>query len=417
MPQILIASTLDDLSPVHDLDRDQRARLAASGQIAAVPSGKRVTAIQEHPWMLYLLSGQVCLIQGERKELIQAGSRRALQPLFSEHHLLDQAVFTADSELLRLDRQLYNSLNAPGRPAVPGLLDELDLSDAEGALLGKLYHACKEDKLALPTLPKVARAIQEAMKDPNITSARLARIVQVDPAVTGGLIRLANSVFYRGMKTIPDVRNAIIRLGIDVTRSVVISLSMQQLFRTKSPLMKHRMKAAWNRSVHISALSYVIARHCPRFNPEHAMLAGLVHDVGVIPILDYVSRNEIQVGEDELEAAIIKLHRLVGELVVSYWGLGPEIIEVVRHSGDWYRDDQELPNYCDIVRVARLYRLNQSESRGPLPRYDEVPAYYKLGLVFPVGGETVDVIAEASEELAVVMAMLKGEGSTSSVNS
>ncbi|MBK1654532.1 HDOD domain-containing protein [Allochromatium vinosum] len=409
MPQILTNSTLDDLSPVHDLDKDQRARLAAGGQIAAIPAGKRITAVQEHPWIGYLLAGQVCLIRGETKEMIQAGSRRACRPIFSEHQLLDQAVFTADSELLRLDRQLYDSLSGQQRCAVPGSLEELDLSDAEGALLGTLYHACKQDKLALPTLPKVARAIQEAMQDPDITSARLARIVQVDLAITGGLIRLANSVVYRGVKTIPDVRNAIIRLGMEITRSAVMSLSMQQLFRTKSPIMKHRMKAAWNRSVHISALSYVIARHCPKFNPEHAMLAGLVHDVGVIPILDYVSRNEIQVGEDELEAAIIKLHRLVGELVVGYWGLGPEITEIVRYSGDWYRDDKDAPDYGDIVRVARLYRLNQSESRGPLPRYDEVPAYYKLGLGFPANDGTVDVIAEAGEELSAVMAMLKGD--------
>jgi hypothetical protein len=61
------------------------------------------------------------------------------------------------------------------------------------------------------------------------------------------------------------------------------------------------------------------------------------------------------------------------------------------------------------VRVARLYRLNQSESRGPLPRYDEVPAYYKLGLGFPATDDTVDVIGEASEELSAVMAMLKGD--------
>ena len=409
MPQILTNSTLDDLSPVHDLDKDQRARLAESGQIATMPAGKRITAVQEHSWIGYLLAGQLCLIRGETKELIQAGSRRACQPIFSEHQLLDQAVFTADSELLRLDRQLYESLSGQQRSAIPGSLEELDLSDAEGALLGTLYHACKQDKLALPTLPKVARAIQEAMQDPNITSARLARIVQVDLAVTGGLIRLANSVVYRGVQTIPDVRNAIIRLGMEITRSAVMSLSMQQLFRTKSPLMKHRMKAAWNRSVHVSALSYVIARHCPKFNPEHAMLAGLVHDVGVIPILDYVSRHEIEVGENELEAAIIKLHRLVGELVVGYWGLGSEITEIVRYSGDWYRDDKDTPDYGDIVRIARLYRLNQSESRGPLPRYDEVPAYYKLGLGFPATDGTVDVIAEASEELSAVMAMLKGD--------
>lgn len=407
MTQILTPSTLDDLVPVHELDKEQRARLARSGQIAAMTSGKKITAIQEYPWIGYLLSGQLCLIRDGHKQIVDAGTQRACQPIFSESRLREQAVFTTDAELLRLDRQLYENMCGIHPPSL-GALGELELSDTEGALLGKLYQACKTDNLALPTLPKVAKAIQDAMKDPEITSAKLARIVQMDLAVTGGLIRLSNSVMYRAAKPIPDVRNAIIRLGMEVTRSAVVSMSMQQLFKTKSPLMKHHMKTAWNRSVHISALSYVIARHCPKFNPEQAMLAGLVHDVGVIPILDYVSRNEITVEEDELDAAIIKLHVMVGELVVEYWGLGPEIAEIVRDSGNWYRDDKDEPDYCDIVLVARLHRLNQSDSRGPLPRYDEVPAYYKLGLGFPGTQEQVDVIGEASEELSAVTAMLKG---------
>ena len=407
MTQTLTPSALDDLVPVHALDKEQRARLARSGQIATMTPGKKITAIQEYPWIGYLLSGQLCLIREGHKVLIEAATPRACHPIFSDSRLREQAVFTTDAELLRLDRQLYENMCGIHPPSIAQLGD-LELSEAEGALLGKLYQACKKGNLALPTLPKVAKAIQEAMKDPQITSAKLARIVQMDLAVTGGLIRLANSVMYRGTQPIPDVRNAIIRLGMEVTRSAVVSMSMQQLFRAKSPLMKHRMKTAWNRSVHISALSYVIARHCPKFNPEQAMLAGLVHDVGVIPILDYVSRNEIQVDEDELDAALIKLHVMAGELVVGYWGLGEEIAHIVRDSDSWYRDDKDEPDYCDIVLVARLYRLNQSESRGPMPRYDEVPAYYKLGLGFPSAQEQIDVIGEASEELAAVTAMLRG---------
>lgn len=407
MSRSIPPATLADLEPLYRLDAEQRARLAASAQLSSVPAGKRLLATHEYPWMLYLVSGQLCLIRGGQKTLIAAGSSRARQPIFDERQLLDQVVFTADSEILRLDRVLYHHLS--GHRHIGAIsLDELELSETEGALFNQLVRACKEDRLRLPTLPKVARAIQEAMQDPNITSARLARIVQVDPAITGGLIRMANSVLYRGSQPIPDVRNAIIRLGLEVTRSTVMSLVMQQLFKTKSPLIKAYMKAAWNRSVHISALSYVIARYCPKFSPEQAMLAGLVHDVGVIPILDHVSRHETHVEENELEAAIIKLGHLVGELVVNYWGLGPEVVEIVRRSDDWYRDDRESPDYCDIVLVARLYRLNQSEPRGPLPRYDEVPAYYKLGLVFPTSDGTVDVIAEAKEELNFVIDMLKG---------
>lgn len=408
MTHTLSASTLDDLIPVHRLHRDQRARLAASAQIAVLPTGKKLTATQEHPWIGYLLAGRVCLMTDRGKEIIEAGSLRACQPLFAMDRLLDHAVALSEIELLRLDRQLYETLSGD-HPAAEDSLDALEFTTTETDLLGRFCQACKSGELALPSLPKVARAIQEAMQDPHINSARLARIVQMDPAVTGGLIRLANSVVYRGSRPTADVRSAIIRLGLDVTRSTVVSLAMQQVFKTRSPLMKHRMKAVWNRSVHISALSFVIARHCRGFHPEEALLAGLVHDVGVIPILDYVSRYRREIDDEELEAVILRLRILVGELVIRYWGLGPEVVQVVRESGNWYRDTSDQPDYGDIVLVARLYRLNQSESRGPLPRHEETPAYFKLGLGFATPADkAVDVIAEAGEELAAVIGMLKG---------
>jgi HD-like signal output (HDOD) protein len=414
MSHTLSASTLEDLVPVHRLDRDQRAYLAQYGQISTIGAGKKLIATQENPWLDYLLAGKACLVKGDHKEVIEAGTMRACQPLFSADRLRDSVILLEEGELLRLDRQLYEQLS--GEPGASSKsIDELELSDTESALLGEFCLACKAGKLALPALPKVARAILDAMNDPTVSSVRLARLVQMDLAVTGGLIRLANSVMYRGSKPINDVRNAIIRLGQDVTRSVVMSMAMQQVFKTKSPMMKQRMKAIWNRSVRVSALSYVIARHCTGsgsvFQPEQALLAGLLHDVGVIPILDFVSRNYHEIDDVELEATILKLRTLVGELVVGYWGLGPEIVQVVRESGNWHRDAGDKPDYCDIVLVARLYRMNQGEALGPLPGYEDVPAYFKLGLGFIKPGETVDMIGEASEELDAVVSMLRGTGS------
>jgi len=408
MTHSLSASTLDDLAPVHQLAKEDRARLAHSGQIATVSAGRKMTAIQEHPWLGYLLSGKVCLFKGDDKEILEAGTMRACQPVFSENRLRDHAVFLTDCEFLRLDRQLFLALDPDPSKSDEALL-RTQLSKTETGLLASLYQASQDGRLSLPPLPKIARAIQDAMNDPNITSSRLARIVQMDLAVTGGLIRLSNSPIYRGAKPIADVRNAIIRLGMEMTRSVVMSLSMQQVFKSKSPLMKHHMKAAWNRCVHISALSFVIARQCEGFHPEQALLAGLLHDVGVVPIIDFVSRNEREIADDELDAAILRLKGMVGELVVNDWGLGSELVRVVRESDHWYRDQDDRPDYCDIVLLARLYRLHQSESRGPLPRYYDVPAYYKLGLGRVGQTEEVDVIAEASEQISDVMAMLRGE--------
>lgn len=407
--RVLTAENLQDLTPVHRLDRERRARLAQCGQVAVLAAGKKLTALQEFPWLDYVLTGRVRHLREGRQEIVGAGSARACRPLFDTEHLRDSAVALDAVELLRLDRQLYETLG-DARPAPVDSLDDLELSAAESALLVRFYQACKSGSLELPSLPKVARAIQDAMSDPNITSARLARIVAMDPAATGGLIRLANSPIYRGMKPIADVRNAIIRLGMDMTRGAVVGMALHKIFKTKSPLMKQRMKAVWNRSVHISALSFTIARHCKGIRPDEALLAGLLHDVGEIPILDFASRHYPDIDDDELDAAILRLRNMVGELVVSYWGLGPELVEVVRESDRWYRDQGDSPDDCDVVLVARLYRMNQSEARGPLPRYDEVPAYFKLGLGFSEASGAVDVIAEASEELAAVIGMLKSGG-------
>ncbi len=403
----LSAETLQDLTPVHRLSREQRARLAQSGIIASLPTGKKLTAVHDAPWLDYVLTGKLCLLRDASKEIIESGSLRACQPVFESGRLRDSAVALTEVQLLRLDRQLYESLTGDRQP-VGDSFDEMDLSIVESAMLIRFYQACKQGSLELPSLPKVARAIQDAMNNPAVTSMQLARIVQIDPAVTGGLIRLANSPVYRGARPTTDVRDAIIRLGFNMTRSVVLGMAMQKVFKTKSPLMKQRIKDLWNRSVHISALSFVIARHGGGCQPEHALLAGLLHDVGVIPILDHVSRYYREIDDAELDAAILKLRVMIGEMVVRYWGLESDLVDVVRESDQWYRDRGDQPDVCDIVLVARLYRLNQSDAEGPLPHYDNVPAYLKLGLGLSEAQGAVDVIAEAGEQLAAVTEMLKG---------
>ncbi len=399
---------LKGLQPVGTLASEQRTTLATRGHVTQFEAGQRFTAAQEHHWLLYVLEGRVGLSTQGKPEGVDAGSARARQPIFAEGQLLDHAVALTSVRLLRLDRQLYERLKREHNRSVYEVGD-VELTGTEEAVFTSLYQACMTGKLDLPALPETAVRIQAAMQDPDSDARQLARIVGMDLGITGGLVRAANSALYGASSPVVSVREAIVRLGMDATRRLVLTIAMQQVFRARSPELKRHMRELWDRSVHVSVLSFVIARHCKGFDPEHALLVGLLHRIGVVPILDYLGRHHVDVSAQELDAIVIKLHHLVGELVIGSWGMSSDLSQVVRESGNWYRDPGPTADYCDLILVAQLYQQNQSKPDLPMPRYDEIPAFAKLNRAAADSGLDLAQLELEHEGVQEMMAVLKGE--------
>lgn len=400
-------SILDGLNPVCELDADKRAGLVQRAQFTDLRWGQRLEASQEHRWIVYLLEGNVSLVTEGKPLTIASGTARARQPLFAEGRLQGYVEALTGVRLLRLDRRLYGILQQ--HQSQSGYeVEDVELNDTEGAMFAEVYEACASGEVALPALPEVAVRIQMAMKDPDVDVKQVARIAGMDLAITGGLIRAASSAMYGGASPVKSVRDAIVRLGLTVARRLAVTIAMQQVFRTTSPLLRRRMQQLWDRSAHVSVLSFLIARHCPGFDPEHALMAGLLHDVGAVPIFDYMGRHHPEVSEQEMHDIVEKLHGVVGELVVGSWNLGPDISQVVRESGLWFRDRPGKADYCDIVVVARLYHMNEEEPEGQVPGYHEVPAFAKLGLDPPNEALKLDIVENARDEMDEMMAVIKG---------
>ncbi|MCG5500872.1 HDOD domain-containing protein [Ectothiorhodospira lacustris] len=407
MADSISADTLADLQPLQELGEQARRSLASKATVATLKAGTRITAAEENRWMIYALEGRFTFVASDKPTLIEAGSPRAKQPLFSGQNLRDFAVCATQAQILRIDRNMYESLGQQQREA-NFEVEETILSPTESALFAKIYQNIVTGRLDLPAMPEVALKIQGAINAPDADAYRLSRIIQMDLAVTGGLVKAANSALYGGASPVGSVRDAIVRLGFDVTRQLVISIAMKQVFRTDVPGLKQRMKALWDRSVHVSALSYVLARHTRRFDPEHAMLAGLLYQVGMVPLLDHIGRRYGDITDTEVDSILTRLHPVVGELVINYWGLGPDICLVVRECGNLDRNGHSTPDYCDVVQVADLYRRAHDRNESDTPRYHQVSAYEKLGLPEPDADMKIDVIREAEEEVREVMDFFKG---------
>jgi HD-like signal output (HDOD) protein len=93
----------------------------------------------------------------------------------------------------------------------------------------------------------------------DISIADVVKIVNLDPVIASKLIQVANSPLYRTVKPIAKLHDAINRLGLKATQNLVTSISLHNLFRSKSRLLNNRIQQLWRQSIQVASLSYTLA--------------------------------------------------------------------------------------------------------------------------------------------------------------
>ena len=279
------------------------------------------------------------------------------------------------------------------------------MSKIEERLMNAVREGIAKDRLPLPTLPEVALRIQELARDKNVTASRMATEISRDPATAARLLRIANSSAQRSIRKIDNLQMAVARLGIDLTNSIVTTLTMSQLFRARSEIVGRFLKASWVRSQEIAAMSHVMAAHFTVLKPELAMLAGLTHEIGVLPILR-LADDFPEVSDDPaaLERVLQQLHPRTGCLVLRVWNFPPEIVDVPMLHLDFSRRHDGPADYADVVTVANLQsHVGQNTALADIDRA-RVPAFQKLDISPEVdvleGGDIHDELQESYALLA-----------------
>lgn len=238
----------------------------------------------------------------------------------------------------------------------------------------------KNNCLKLPTLPEVATRVRQAIDDPNCTATKIARTLEIDASLSARLVRLSNSALYRGTSPIDTVQAAITRLGNKTVREVVTSLIMQQLFQTKSQVLKKRIQRLWLHSTEVAALSAIIARRFTKLSVDKAMLAGLVHDIGALPLLVRAEDfPEVAQSDAALDHIHDTLHAPIGKLILETWQFPAEIVAVPTEHENLTRDSAAL-DYSDIVLIANLHSYINTTHRLATVRWADIPVLHNVGL-------------------------------------
>jgi len=258
----------------------------------------------------------------------------------------------------------------------------------------------ENEKLILPSFPEVAIKAREAANDENTTAEQLAIIINTDAALSARLLKVANSPLFRARSKIENIQIAITRMGSRVVRNLIMSITVEQMFNTKSKILAERFKNAWQHSVQVAAFSRVLAKSTPHLDPEQAMLAGLFHDIGVLPILMAAESNpELLADTDALDQLISQLHTAVGKLIVEHWDFPDTLTEVVWEHENLLRDHQPDADYSDIVLVANLQTPSKDNHNNNTVDWSTIPAFSKLGLNHEVEVIEIEGVAEQIEDV------------------
>ncbi len=191
------------------------------------------------------------------------------------------------------------------------------------------------DVHSLPVLPEIADRLLRMALDEEVTVARIAGLIEKDQALTARVLSLANSSYYRRSRQIGTVRDAVVLVGAEAVRTLVLGMSVLGVFpsRTDSPL-DHR--GFWRHCL-ASAMyaEAVMARVSPALAAK-AFCAGLLHDIGKL-VLDFAMPEEyarvlgaaadgLRSLEDVERETLGVTHADVGRDMLARWKL-PEVYE------------------------------------------------------------------------------------------
>lgn len=256
-----------------------------------------------------------------------------------------------------------------------------------------------------PTCMDAAMLVRDTLRDPLVAAPQVVRAISAEPLISSKLLRLANSVAYNPSgATITDLQLAITRLGFEVVRTTSLAVALEQMLKSRNLSAYDAIsRAAWEHSIHVASIARVLARRLGRINPDDAMLAGLVHNIGIFYLL-YRAAEYPEYREDQ--AAMLDLlagwHESIGESLLHILGMPEQITDAIRDHE--YLHQVETP--CTVRDALYFANLLADDDMTWLPRRPLSPAEEEARQIDRE--RYVDLIKEARDDIQELYTSLAG---------
>jgi len=248
--------------------------------------------------------------------------------------------------------------------------------------------------ISFPTSVNAVLRLQRALNDPDCHLEEAIRLVLGEPQLAARTVALANSSsFNAGGKPVTNVRAAVTRVGYRNLQMLVASLAVRQFGSCiQDPDLRHKAEQLWEHTVQVAALAQVFARRVTFVNPDTAMFAGIVHEIGAFYLLMRADEFPGLLDDDE-----DRWGELCEEVVTREVGRRLSLPDPVAEAvfdlrGGWL--NMPPTSLLDTLLLANLYAGIPSPLRieEPLPEHSESALDYLLD-----EATLHEIIGEASE--------------------
>ncbi len=216
----------------------------------------------------------------------------------------------------------------------------------------------------LPTPPIVFDQIQKIMKNPNASAAQVAAVLAEDPAMSVKVLKLTNSAFYGLSREVASVKQAVVIVGLEAVKNLVLSASVLDMFKGKS-MDREYQERFWRHSLAVGCSTRILAcriKDRTLVDPDVAFSAGLLHDLGKMVALCYLPGEFAQFAQArainttltdvELEEQVIGFtHTQIGGYLAAHWKLPQQLCNAVAFHHRPHSCKQDSP-LAHVVHLA-----------------------------------------------------------------
>jgi HD-like signal output (HDOD) protein len=228
----------------------------------------------------------------------------------------------------------------------------------------------------MPPLSTTVNKLLEICNDPHALPSEMAQIISLDPVLTGKVIQLINAVYYALPGRIGSLNRAIILLGINTVTNQALSTTILEKFSGTGTRSGICMDAFWAHSIGVGVTAKIIAVRLdiPRKGWEAYFVAGLLHDLGKIPLglinptaYEQITFNEHRTGltSVRLEQRMLGMHHCsVGGMIAEKWRLGDALNDTLRHHHSPGEAAEHNLQITAIVALSDRYAREIIEGRS-----------------------------------------------------
>ena len=203
---------------------------------------------------------------------------------------------------------------------------------APSEFLKELSAELASGDVHLPSFPDIAQRVQRALEDPRATPAQVARVIGIDAALAVRILRLANSAFLNpSAKPITELQQAVNRLGHQLVRCTAVSFALQQMSAGAGvAVLRPQLHELWRKGTLVASIAYVLARETRAANPDEALVAGLMHNIGSLYIAVRAQQHAAALGVDDAATQVLNNgHPRIAGAILGHWKFAPSIVSAV----------------------------------------------------------------------------------------